>query len=107
MTEDELLTGVCDALAAGGWLYFHVRRSDVGIVQGNVGFPDLACVHAERGLALFLELKAAAGRVAEWQQRWLDAMRAAGLDARVVRPTDYPALVNEIVGDRLLKKLTR
>lgn len=101
-TEDELLTGLVEAAAAGGWLTYHVRGWHPGIVQGHVGFPDLVCVHAERGLLAFLETKTETGRVDEAQERWLAALRAAGVDARVVRPADYEETWRWLVGDRLI-----
>lgn len=100
MTEDELLDGIAGALASGGWLYQHVRRSDLAVLMGHVGFPDIVAVHGERGLFAMFELKTERGRVEAWQQRWLDALVAAGIDARVIRPADYDALLPWILGDR-------
>lgn len=104
MTEDELLEGIVDALAAGGWLYQHVRRSDLAVIQGSVGFPDLVAVHPERGLLVFLELKSATGRVDPAQERWLTSLMVAGMDARVVRPEDYDETWQWLVGDRLIRR---
>ena len=103
MTEDELLTGVIEAAASGGWLTFHVRGYHPGIVQGHVGFPDLVAVHRDRGLVVWIETKTATGRVDEAQERWHAALRAAGADVRVIRPDDYDATVEWLLGDRLLR----
>ena len=54
MNEDELLIGVTDALTLGGWLWTHVRRSDLAITQGSPGVPDLWAVHYERRLFIAL-----------------------------------------------------
>lgn len=102
MTEEELFLGVTGALTAGGYRWHHVRRSDLAIQQGQSGFPDLLAVHPERGQVIVLELKSERGRVEPLQADWLDAFIACGIDARVVRPNDYQALVEELVGDRLL-----
>lgn len=104
MTEDELLTGIVDALAAGGWLYQHVRRSDLAVIQGHVGHPDIVAVHPERALLVFLELKTATGRVEEAQRRWIEALAAAGINVRVVRPADYDETWQWLVGDRLIRR---
>ena len=104
MTEDDLIVGLMGALAAGGWRFQHVRRSDLGIVQGHRGLPDLIAVHPERGALLMLECKSDPGWLDPEQRAWVEGLRAAGVDARVVRPNDYDALVGELVGDRLLRR---
>jgi hypothetical protein len=60
-------------------------------------------VNPERAQLLVLELKAEGGRLSPLQDEWLDAWRAVGVDARVVTPRDYDALVAELVGDRLAR----
>jgi hypothetical protein len=104
MTEDELLTGLIDAAAAGGWLWYHVRGWHPGMIQGTIGFPDLVLCHAERRTIAFLECKAERGRVDEAQERWIAALRAAGVEARVVRPADYDETWTWLVGDRLIRR---
>lgn len=105
MTEDELLTGLMDALAAGGWLAVHHRRSDLAIIQGRVGWPDIAAVHAGRRLFVVIECKTERGRVDPEQERWLSALQDAGVDARIVRPSDYDTIVEWLLGDRLIRRL--
>lgn len=103
MDEDELLTGLLDAAAAGGWLVHHIRRSDLGLQQGHSGWPDIVAAHRERRKLVVIECKSATGRVEPWQEAWLRALRAAGVDARVVRPAEYDATWRWLVGDRLLR----
>ena len=100
MDEDDLEVGVIGALAAGGWNYYHVRRSDLGLVT-DVGFPDIVARHPD-GRLLVLELKADRGRYRPGQEAWLAAFRAAGIDSRTIRPDDYQSLIVELTGDRLL-----
>ena len=100
MTEDELLTGITDALTLGGWRWWHIRRSDRALLMGHRGWPDVTAVKA--GRLLLLEAKTARGLVENDQWEWLGRLRSAGIDARVVRPADYDALVAELTGDRLL-----
>jgi hypothetical protein len=101
--EDDLLKGLLDAAYVGSWLVHHVRRSDLGIAQGHAGFPDIVAVHPERHELLVLECKSATGRTTPLQDAWLDALRACGVDARVIRPDAYDATWRELVGERLVK----
>ena len=98
MTEDELLAGLLDAAAAGGWLVHHDRRSDLARQQGDSGFPDLVMAHPKRHLVLVLECKIASGRFRTGQQEWIDAFSKAGADARIVRPDRYDELVEYLRG---------
>ena len=104
MTEDDLLIGITHAMSIGGWLYTHTRRSDLARNMGIPGVPDVWAVHPERGTLLVLELKSETGTYRPGQQEWLAALRTAGVDARTVRPPDYDALIEELLGDRLLAK---
>ena len=69
MTEDELLSAVCQLAALRGWRYHHIRNSRSGITQGHAGFPDLVMVRPPR--LLFVELKAEKGRLSRGQEEWL------------------------------------
>ena len=93
MTEDELLSGVTEAMTIAGWRWLHIRRSDRAITMGMRGFPDLIAVPpgvagwSERALAI--ELKSNEGRVTTDQAAWLVGLAQAGVTVAVVRPADY------------------
>ena len=101
--EDDVMKGVMDAAGFGGWMSFHVGRSDLGLVQGTSGFPDVVLVHPGRRRLLVLELKREDGRYRPGQAEWLEAFRRAGVDARTIRPGDLEALEDELLGDRLVR----
>ena len=108
MTEDELLVGVTDALTLGGWYWTHTRRSDLGMLQGTPGVPDILAAHGDRGTLLALELKSDHGQPTRDQAQWLGVLgRCRHVDPRLIYPLDYDALVVELVGDRLERKRKR
>lgn len=62
----------------------HLRK-----VQGlPKGYSDLSGVRLGEGRAVFIEVKSPTGRVRPEQQRFLDAMRAAGALAGVARSVE-------------------
>lgn len=91
MTEDELLLAITQAATLLGWRWTHSRRSDLALVMGQPGFPDL--VLARGGRVLFLELKTESGVLTTDQRGWLEAIDG-GPDqpgrplALLVRPRD-------------------
>lgn len=85
MTEAQLQAAIIGAAQRLGWLVYHTHDSR----RSAPGFPDLVLVHAGRGITLFRELKRSTGKVTAEQQRWLDALTAAGQDAAVWRPVDW------------------
>lgn len=101
MTEDELLQGITDALTIAGWRWFHVRRSDLAVVQGHQGWPDVFAVHPLRPrVALVMELKTATGQLTGDQGAWIALLRLAGLEAVVIRPDDYDRILAVILDGR-------
>lgn len=100
MTEDELLTGITDALTLAGWRWFHVRRSDLAIVQGMQGWPDVFAVHPTRRLTLVLELKTDTGHLDLEQGLWFHALGQAGHNPVVIRPAEYDRIVAVILDQR-------
>jgi hypothetical protein len=97
MTEDELLAGITEALTFGGWTWTHLIRSD-GVTMGNAGLPDVIACHPERPWVLAWELKGERGVVSHDQLRWLLSLASVpGVDARVIRPSDYDRALGVIL----------
>lgn len=88
MTEDQLQTGLIEALELGGWRWTHIRRSD-GVTMGSPGLPDLLACHPDRDLVLAWELKDDRRQATPDQAAWLIGMRDRVVDARLIRPADY------------------
>lgn len=84
MTEAQFQVQVRDLMRLTGWRSYHTfdsRRSDPG-------FPDIAAVHRTQGRVIFIELKAATGRLSGPQRDWLTFISEAGFEADVWRPAD-------------------
>jgi hypothetical protein len=94
MSERALQDVVLQAAAVSRWLVYHTHDSR----RSQPGFPDL--VLAKGGRLLFRELKTQKGTLTKEQQRWIDALRAAGADAGVWRPRDWGrgAIIAELGG---------
>lgn len=58
------------------------------------GWPDLVLVKGNR--LLFRELKTSTGKLTAAQRDWLAALEAAGQDAKVYRPGDWPDIEREL-----------
>lgn len=84
MTEAQLLQAVRDLARLRGWKTYHTHRSD----RSEPGFPDLVCVHPRTGQLLVAELKTERGLPTTEQTAWLGALRLAGLDVFLWRPSD-------------------
>ena len=56
------------------------------VAADGAGFPDLVLVGEK---VVYLEVKAQKGRVSAKQTAWIEALRAAGQEAYVVRPDDW------------------
>ena len=65
-----------------GWQWYHTGDSR----KSNAGFPDLVMV---RERVVYAELKKQSGKVSPEQQVWIDALRAAGEEVYVWRPSDW------------------
>lgn len=94
-TEAELQQLVVDLAHTCGWKSMHVRPSRVGedrwaTATSIPGWPDLTLLG--HGRALFIELKSEKGRVRPEQVEVIALLRAAGLDARVWRPSSWPEI---------------
>ena len=92
VSETEWLTSLGDVLDLTGWSWIHHRpgrRTNgkwVTPTQGNSGrgWPDVFAVRGPRAIAI--ELKTAGGRVTAEQTGWLERLRAAGIEAHLIRP---------------------
>jgi hypothetical protein len=95
MNEREFQQHVREGLEARGWLVFVVpdmRRT-------RAGLPDIIAVHPRLSELRLLawELKTQRGKVRADQERVLAALRdVPGIDARVVRPSDWMRLKERI-----------
>lgn len=100
MTEDELLEGITQAMTLVGWRWTHIRRSDT-ITMGMSGLPDIIAGDVTRKIVVAWELKSQTGVVSGDQWGWLNVLRVApGVDARVIRPSDYDAALSVIIGGK-------
>lgn len=73
------------------WLVYHTRDSR----RSQPGFPDIVLV---KGRLIFAELKSETGRLTPEQERWLAALRSAGCDVRVWRPSDWQEIEETLNG---------
>jgi hypothetical protein len=83
---------VREAASATNWLTYHTYRSK----RSPSGFPDLCLV---RDRVVFAELKGERTRVTREQERWLDALDAAGAEVYLWRPADW-AEIERVLGRR-------
>jgi hypothetical protein len=114
MTESQFQATVIDMAQRGGWLVAHFRpaqnaRGDwrTPVAGDGKGFPDLVLVHHGRGLLLFRELKTQTGRLSGEQVDWLNALRAAGQNVKVWRPSDFPAIEALLLGSPIRHRRVR
>lgn len=104
MSEHQFQSVVVEMARVNGWLVWYqpdwVYRLVAGSMQRrrvardwpDAGFPDVWLVHPDDGRFLVLECKREGGALREPQRRWLAALQAAGIDARMVRPRDLDDL---------------
>lgn len=81
MTEREWQSQVVKAARLLGWTTYHTHDSR----RSEPGWPDLALV---RDRLVMAELKTDTGRLSAAQERWLDLLTGAGIEAYVWRPRD-------------------
>jgi hypothetical protein len=94
LSEKDFQKQVLDLARLYGWkvAHFHDSRRQVkpGVFVGDkdaAGFPDLVLVRPPE--LLFMELKRELGKTTELQDEWLASLRACGLEAEVVRPSNW------------------
>jgi hypothetical protein len=95
VTEKDFQKAVTDALTVFSWRWVHFRpaRTQRGWrtpLSGSPGFPDLVAVRGDR--VLYVETKAANGKLRDEQRSWLSALGAAGAEVHCWRPSDWPVI---------------
>lgn len=104
MSEAQFQRQVIDLARHCGWRVAHFRPARRGNggwctpMQGNPGWPDCVFCHPARGLFLVRELKTDQGRPTPEQVAWLAALEAAGVDAKIWRPSDLDEIVATLTG---------
>jgi hypothetical protein len=100
VNEEQWQERVVQAAKWAGWTVAHFRsgsgRYETPVQYDAQGFPDLLLVHPRRGRVLYRELKVTHRRLPDSQKRWLDTLQAAGEDAAVWRPADWPIVCFEL-----------
>lgn len=87
MTEAQLQARVVKQAKTLGWSHiYHTRFS----LKSAAGYPDLHMVRGER--SVFAELKREREKPTPAQESWLEALRTAGHEAYVWRPSDEPEI---------------
>lgn len=89
VTEKEWQTQVMALLKYRGYRTYHTHDSR----RSTAGFPDVVAVNAAKRDTLVLELKTERGKVSAEQLAWLAEFTSAGIEARVVRPSDIDWLI--------------
>lgn len=98
LSEKEFQTQVVELARLQGWLvaHFHDSRRQVTRANGQrffigdkdaKGFPDL--VLAKPPVLIFWEMKKELGKTTPEQDEWLERLTECGMEARVVRPSDW------------------
>lgn len=93
MSEADLQACVIDTAHLLGWRVAHFRPGmnrrgqwQTAVAGDGAGFPDLVLV---RNRVIFVELKAAKGRLRDNQVEWMEALRDTGAWYEVWRPEDW------------------
>ncbi len=93
MTEKQYMQQIADAAQKLGWRVYHTFLA----VYSAQGFPDLVCVRG--GRMLCLEVKRQKGKLTERQVDWLrELAKVPGVEALVVRPSDFDDLIDLLLG---------
>jgi hypothetical protein len=93
--EDQFQTKILELCNWYRLLVYHTYDSR----RSNPGFPDLVIVGKTR--VIFAELKSTTGKVSMVQQEWHDKLNAAGAEAYIWRPEDWPQVeqvISELAG---------
>ena len=88
VTEKDLREQIRTLCQLYGWKMYFSWTS----IHSPRGFPDLVLANPEQKRVIFAELKSEKGKVTEYQQEWLDTLKACGQTVYVWRPTDIEAI---------------
>jgi hypothetical protein len=107
LTEAEFQDQVAQLARLCGWRVVHIGAAIT--TQGyrtpwrydGKGFPDLILIHPRRRQTLYAELKTEEGAIRPDQKEWLECLTNAGNVARTWRPSDWPEIQSELMGDLL------
>lgn len=103
MLERDLQRQVVTIAKMYGWLVFHPLPAQNSngqwrtATQGDTGWPDLALCHPTHGF-LLAELKRGRGKLTANQERWRDALQAAGVEWHVWYPQDLDTIHRRLRG---------
>lgn len=86
ISEKEFMAAVIALAKRNGWKVYHTYDSR----KSEAGFPDLTLVRGDR--LIFAELKTESGTASAAQLNWHDALRAAGCNVYLLRPSDWPEI---------------
>jgi VRR-NUC domain len=92
LAERDFMATVREAATLNGWRVYHTHDSR----RSPSGFPDLVLV---RERVVFAELKGATTRITPGQERWLDALDAAGAEVYLWRPSEWDE-IERVLGRR-------
>ena len=99
LSEQDFMTQVIDLAHLYHWLVYHTYDSR----RSAPGYPDLTFCHPTRCQYFLAELKAEKGRLSPAQQRWIDALHAAGIECHVWRPSNFDAVLARLAQSLSMK----
>lgn len=100
LKEADFQKAIIDLARRLGWRVAHFRVSQTDerwmtpVAADGKGFPDLVLV---RERIVWIEVKAEKGRVRPDQVEWIDALRNAGAEVHIWRPSQW-TLIEGVLG---------
>jgi hypothetical protein len=90
ITEKAFQATIVQAARYAGWRVYWVWNS----MHSPKGWPDVVCL--KDGRILIYEVKTEQGRIRPEQLECLALLQAAGIPARIVRPSDFDSVFAEL-----------
>jgi len=92
MSESDWQRQIVDFAGLRGWKHIHYRPAMTNrgwrtALSGDPGAPDLLMV---RDRLILVECKSERGRLSPTQVAWQEALKAAGAESYVWKPSDWP-----------------